>query len=216
MRFFITGTDTGVGKTWFTCLFLRALSGSGRKVAGFKPICCGDRGDAEALAGAGNATGLDLDDINPVWLRSPAAPLAASLIEGRPVDLEVIRAAWGRLASRCDSVLVEGAGGWEVPIRRDYFVSDLAAELRLPVILVVDNKLGALNHTLLTLAAIRRRGLDCAALVLNHASEAGDPAGLSNRRLLEQIGGMPPVFEIRHGETRLDPDTAARLLHVHQ
>ena len=120
------------------------------------------------------------------------------------------------MTSRCDNVLVEGVGGWEVPIRRDYFVSDLAAELGLPVILVVDNKLGALNHTLLTLRAIRQRGLTCAALVLNHVSDARDPASASNRQILEDLPDVPGVIEVLHGGDRLDPAIAAGLLHVHQ
>ena len=117
MSYFITGTDTGVGKTHVACLLLRALNAAGRPALGFKPIACGDRFDAEALRAAGADPALPLDLINPVWFRAPAAPLAASMIENRPVDRDGIRKAYAELASRAGTVLIEGAGGWEVPVR---------------------------------------------------------------------------------------------------
>ena len=80
MKAYVTGTDTDVGKTYVTCLLLRALRDSGQRAAGFKPICCGDRDDCVALQSAGDPA-LTVDDINPVWLRTPAAPYAASMIE---------------------------------------------------------------------------------------------------------------------------------------
>ena len=127
---FITGTDTGVGKTYTTCLLLRALREEGLRTAGFKPICCGDRDDVIDLQAAGDPE-LSVDTLNPVWLRTPAAPYAACMIENRAINIEHITRAYRQLADAHDTVLVEGAGGWEVPISRDYAMSDLGGRSRL-------------------------------------------------------------------------------------
>src|SRR3954467_11860252 len=92
MNFFLTGTDTGVGKTYVGCALVREWRQEGRNAVGLKPICCGDRGDAVALQAAGDNR-LALEIVNPVWLATPAAPYAASLLESRPVDFELIRRA---------------------------------------------------------------------------------------------------------------------------
>ena len=100
-----------------------------------KPICCGDRRDAEMLLVAGG-DGLTIDDVNPVWLKTPAAPIVGSLMEKAPIDVEKILAGFQTLQHRVEHVIVEGVGGWLVPIRSDYFVSDLAAAMKLPVLVV--------------------------------------------------------------------------------
>src|SRR4030095_232532 len=123
---FITGTDTGVGKTHTTVELLRLWRGAGTSCAGMKPICCGDRQDAELLLAAGS-DGLTIDDVNPVWLKTPAAPMVGSLMEKVDVDIDCILAAFHSLQNRVEHVVVEGTGGWMVPIHRNYFVSDLAA-----------------------------------------------------------------------------------------
>jgi dethiobiotin synthetase len=125
---FITGTDTGVGKTHIAARLLRLLRVSGTLCAGMKPICCGDRRDAEMLLAAGS-DGLTIDDVNPVWLKTPAAPIVGSLMEKAPIDVEKILAAFQTLQRRVEHVIVEGVGGWLLPIRSDYFVSDLAADI---------------------------------------------------------------------------------------
>ena len=153
MSVFVTGTDTGVGKTSFTVWLLERLRAEGIRAAGYKPICCGDRHDAELLVAA-SAPGLTIDDVNPVWLQMPAAPLTAALAERRTLDLDGLRDGFAQLSTRVDFVAVEGVGGWIVPITADYFSSDLAADLRLPVLVVAHNKLGCLNHILLTARGI--------------------------------------------------------------
>lgn len=208
MNYFITGTDTGVGKTFVTCLLLRALNATGRRAVGFKPICCGDRADVAALAAAG-AGGASMDEINPLWFRTPASPLAATVAENRECDLQPVVKRFGDLCARFDLVLVEGAGGWEVPIHPDYFVSDLARDLGLPVIVVVRNRLGALNHAILTVNAIGQRGLPCAGLILNNND--ADEMAESNRRILEQVLDVPIL-----GEVRPDADQEAILPLVRQ
>src|SRR5207302_9376080 len=136
----------GVGKTHTVIQLLRLLRGSGVSCAGMKPICCGDRHDAERLLAAGSAE-LSIDEINPVWLKTPAAPLAATLVEHVDIDTKLLLTAFVQLEKRVDQVLVEGVGGWLVPIRSDYFVSNLAVEMKLPVLVVAQNRLGCLNHT---------------------------------------------------------------------
>ena len=163
---FITGTETGVGKTYVTARLVRGLRAQGIDAVGFKPICCGRREDAEALHAAADGA-LTLNEVNPVWLRAPVAPYAASLIENRAVDLDLIREVYGRLRARHTTVLVEGVGGWLVPIQRDFTTADFAAECGLPVVIVVGNRLGSLNHTALTVHAIRAAKLSCTGLIFN-------------------------------------------------
>lgn len=197
MNLFLTGTDTGVGKTYIASLLVRALRIKGIDAVGMKPICCGDRDDAEALHSASGGT-VELGDINPVWLRTPAAPYTASIIENRLIDLDLIREAYQRLRSRHEAVIVEGVGGWMVPITREYFVSDLAAEFGLPVGVVIGNRLGAINHTLLTLHAIQAKGLQCAGIILNTCFSGEDDriATTTNRGVLETLVEVPVLFEV--------------------
>ena len=114
MSVFVTGTDTGVGKTSFTVWLLQRLRERGLRCAGYKPICCGDRDDAGLLQAA-SSPGLTIDDVNPVWLRTPAAPLTAATVEQREIDLQALRDRFVRLTERFDFVAVEGVGGWIVP-----------------------------------------------------------------------------------------------------
>lgn len=203
MNWFLTGTDTGVGKTHVTCLLLRALRATGLSAAGFKPFCCGDRTDAHHLHAAGDPAAL-LDLINPVWFRTPAAPYTAGLVENRLPDLALIREAFATFRSRFDSVLVEGVGGWLTPITREMALADLAEEFALPVVVVVANRLGALNHTLLTVENIRARGLACAGLILNTLPGPDDVAIHTNRAVLEDLTSLPVLFDISPGQSEIE------------
>jgi len=167
---FITGTDTGVGKTHTAIQLLRLLRASGTRCAGMKPICCGDRCDAELLLAAGSED-LRIEEINPIWLKTPAAPLVGSLTEGTNIDIERILAAFHALQNQVEHVLVEGVGGWLVPVRYDYFMSDLAVEMALAVLVVAQNRLGCLNHTALTVRSTAAHGLPCGGVVLNGIPE---------------------------------------------
>ena len=187
MNLFITGTDTGVGKTYFTALLLRGLRSRGVDAVGFKPICCGERTDAEILGEAAGGV-IPIDDVNPVWFQASAAPYVAALAEGRAVDLKLIRRTYRRLCAAHETVLVEGVGGWAVPIRADYRVSDLAVDFALPVVVVATNRLGVINHTTLTLEAIRAAGLKCHGLVLNSDLSTRDSIATStDATLLEAL-----------------------------
>jgi dethiobiotin synthetase len=204
MNYFITGTDTGVGKTYAVSLLVRGLRHAGLDSVGMKPVCCGDRADAELLHAASGGE-VDIDDINPVWFRVPASPYTASMIENRQVDLDEIRSHFSKLRKAHKSLLVEGIGGWLVPFRKNYFVSDLAAEFGLPVVVVVRNRLGALNHALLTVRAIQSAGLQCAGLILNNMDGiADDIVQATTRSMLEDISGVPVLFEIERGQTRIE------------
>ena len=203
MNYFLTGTDTGVGKTYVAALLIRALRKAGFDTVGLKPICCGERSDAEALRAAADGE-LSLDDVNPVWFRFPAAPYTASIVEDRIPDLDQIRERFARIRARRRSMIVEGVGGWLVPITRDYAVADLAAEMRLPVVVVAANKLGMLNHTLLTVQAIKAHGLTCAGVILNNtAGEAGDRSTTTNRSVLECLMEVPVLYEVEMGQSAL-------------
>ena len=204
MNLFLTGTDTNVGKTFVSSLLIRALRKAGHECVGMKPICCGDRTDAETLHAA-CAGAISLNDVNPVWLRTPAAPYTAAMIENRPIDLALVRETFARLRAAHPSLIVEGVGGWRVPIARDFFISDLAKEFALPVAVVVANKLGALNHALLTVEAVRADGCECVGVILNHTSSTeADIAGITNRGMLEDILGVPVLHEIAHCQGELN------------
>ncbi len=192
MSLFVTGTDTGVGKTSFTTWLLRELHRRGVRCAGYKPICCGDRDDAIQLQAAGDPS-LTIDEVNPLWLRTPAAPLTAAQAEKRTIDLPALRAGFGRLSAGVDFVAVEGVGGWMVPITSVYFSNHLAAELGLPVIVIARNRLGCLNHVLLTIRAIEADGLKCAGVVLNDFGQEADVAIATNFEILRSCLTAPVV-----------------------
>lgn len=202
-HYFITGTDTDAGKTYVTCLLLEALRRSGRQVAGYKPFVCGARTDAHQLLDS-SSPGLTLEEVNPLWFKSPAAPYAAGLLENKSVPLEVAREGFYDLTARFEAVLVEGAGGWEVPLTETETLADFVQSMTLPVIVVVNNRLGALNHTLLTIRNIQARGLTCAGVILNYVSEERDAASISNRMVLERFLNVPVLAEVMHGETEID------------
>jgi dethiobiotin synthetase len=202
---FVTGTDTAVGKTHTVVQLLRLLRASGRRCAGMKPICCGDRRDAQLLLAAGSE-GLTIDEINPIWLKTPAAPFAAALVEQIDINIPRVLEAMVDLQRRFDCVVVEGVGGWLVPIRADYFVSDLAAELKLPVLVVAQNRLGCLNHSMLTTNSVRDHGLKCAGLVLNNPSSQEDIAVSTNLDILRRIVGVPVVSGLTENMSELPPE----------
>jgi dethiobiotin synthetase len=168
---FVTGTDTGVGKTRVAVALIQALRARGRRVAAMKPVAAGAgpgqmNEDVAALRAACNVD-VPLSDLNPYAFDLPIAPHIAAELEGTVIEVERVAASYARLESAADVVVVEGAGGWRVPLSAQADMADLAARLRLPVILVVGMKLGCLNHAILTAEAIRSRGLRLAGWVAN-------------------------------------------------
>jgi len=203
MHYFITGTDTDAGKTYVTCLLIEARRRAGHDAVGYKPFACGDRRDPLAIQQASGGS-LSVEEINPVFLKVPASPYAAALLENRSVDVEAARQGFYALTAKHSQVFVEGAGGWEVPLTGKETMADFAASLSLPIILVVNNKLGCLNHTLLTVRNIQQRGLTCAGIILNYAHDERDAASISNRMVLENFLEVPVLTEVMHGETEID------------
>jgi dethiobiotin synthetase len=202
MNLFVTGIDTGVGKTYVTALLVRALRKAGFDTAAMKPIACGSREDAEILREAAGNTQL-LDEVNPVYLLAPASPYIAAKLEHRDIDLDLIRGTFARLRKSRRSVIVEGVGGWLVPIRKNYFVSDLATDLGLPVAVVVRNRLGALNHAMLTVRAIQSSGLECAGIIWNQMGDIDDEATRTNKSVLEDVLEVPVLFDIAEGQREI-------------
>jgi dethiobiotin synthetase len=183
---FLTGTGTGVGKTFVAIELLHWLRSRGIRAVGMKPICCGDREDARRLHAA-SAEGISIEELNPVWLQSPVAPSVAAQIEQVEIDLGRIRDCFRNLSERFDTVIVEGVGGWLVPITAELFVGDFAKELALPVAIVAENRLGCLNHIMLTLESVQRRGLVCAGVILNQANGPVDLAQRTNETELRRL-----------------------------
>lgn len=171
---FITGTDTGVGKTFVAQALLRGLRLAGRAAVGMKPVATGCRTthrglrseDAECLQAASTVE-CDYADVNPYAFAEPIAPHLAAAATGTTIDVEEIRARFERLRRCAPWVVVEGIGGWCVPIDRERSMAAVAAALELPVILVVGLRLGCINHALLTAAAIPAEGARFAGWVAN-------------------------------------------------
>lgn len=207
MSFFIAGTDTGVGKTRFTCLLLEALRGQRIDAVGYKPVCCGERDDAVALSQASGD--LDLDRVNPLWMKAPVAPMVAGMLGNHVPDPAQLIEGYRKLAEEHRHVIVEGCGGWRVPLVEGYDMADLAIDLGLPIILVVGNRLGALNHTLLTVDSMRGRGANILGLVINQLQDELDTAAITNKGVISQLTGLPILAEVIYDQDFIDLDPFA-------
>lgn len=173
---FVTGTDTGVGKTWVSLGLIAALQSEGLTVVAMKPVSAGCERTAEGLR---NEDALMLmrqasvaqpyERVNPVAFEPAIAPHIAAAEVGRRIDFSRIERAFQILKASADLCVVEGAGGWLVPLTPRKNFADLAARLALPVLLVVAIRLGCLNHTLLTVESIQRRGLNLFGWVANQS-----------------------------------------------
>jgi len=204
VNFLITGTDTGVGKTHLTQLMVSCLRAEGRDAVGFKPLSCGDSYDGQILAAVSGI--LPLEEVNPLHFASPVAPYFAAMLENKSIEPAALVESCRKFSEGREIVLVEGAGGWEVPITESYFISDLAKDLGLPVILVAANRLGALNHILLTLAAIKAKGLTCAGIILNQLEDEMDTPMITNKGILAALTDVPVLDHIIHNQDFLSPE----------
>lgn len=168
--FFVTGTDTGIGKTTVSCALLHACAAQGKTVVGMKPIAAGcENGkwlDVEQLLTASNVN-VTRQQINPYAFDPPISPHIAAQQAGAEIDLAIIHQAYLELSKQAEIIIVEGVGGFLVPINQHQTGADLARVLGLPVMLVVGMRLGCLNHALLTAQAIRAAGLTLAGWVAN-------------------------------------------------
>lgn len=194
---FITGTDTGVGKTFIVLALAQALRKQGINVGVMKPISCGSRKDNDALYLKKALKLTDpIDLINPVSFSLPLAPYSAAKILKKKTDREKISKAFRKLVKRHEVVLVEGVGGALVPIGKNYFVADMIKELGLPAIVVARAGLGTINHTLLTLAALRAKGITVLGIILN-GFKGKDLSESSNAEAIAELSGVPVIAEVR-------------------
>lgn len=200
---FVVGTDTGIGKTYISALILEELRKRGTDAVGLKPALSGTREDAEILWQAGGGV-LDLDVVNPHWFRTPVAPLTAGRIEGGELDLEVMVSQIKGVRANHDFTLVEGVGGWEVPMGEGFGIPELVKAVGLPVIVVAANWLGAINHTQLTVKAIQAAGGDCLGVILNHLTADRDVAITTNRAILDELCPVPIIGEVLTEGTEID------------
>ena len=192
---FITGTDTEVGKTVVTCGLLAALVAQGKKAVGMKPVACGGEpraefivnDDVERLLAAGNVN-APRADVNPYCFAPPIAPHIAARQAGVIIEIGRIERSFDALARLAEVVVVEGVGGFQVPLGPGVDTAQLAVRLALPVVLVVGMRLGCLNHGLLTADAVRRSGLELAGWVANHVDPDMAVAEDNVQALDERIG----------------------------
>jgi dethiobiotin synthetase len=196
---FITGTDTGVGKTLVAVALTRALVARGLRTAVMKPVAAGSiatpdgprNDDALELLGASNVPAA-YEDVNPFLLATPASPHLAARADGVSIRFETVLASYWRLTERSDVLIVEGAGGWLAPISATGTMADIAERLALPVILVVGMRLGCLNHALLTREAIRARSLPFGGWIANQLGTEM-PLCAANIDTLASRFGAPPL-----------------------
>ena len=220
---FVTGTDTGVGKTVVAAAIAWNLTQAGKRVALMKPVQTGtivsgptDIEFVQKVLGAD----YSLDVSCPYMFSDPVAPLVASMLVGERIDIKKIKDSYSRLSSDNDFVIVEGAGGLLVPILEDYFMSDLALDLDLPVLIVTRPNLGTLNHTFLTLESAKKRGLNVAGIVIsNFPWDPGLPEQTNPELILSMTGdnilGVIPndnSISVVNGDIGNIRDTASSVL----
>ena len=213
---FITGTDTGVGKTFIACALVCALRSCGWRVAVMKPVAsgarrtaCGLRND-DALALIEAADSKDAyADVNPYCFEPAISPHIAAKEAGIEVDIDLIHDKFDRLASEADWVIVEGAGGWLAPINEHQTMADLARALSVPALMVVGLRLGCLNHAQLTHAAVTARGVSFAGWIASGVDPAVSRAA-ENLVALERLLGEPALAIVAHGSAHAASLTLAQ------
>lgn len=191
---FITGTDTGVGKTVITAALAWTMVKAGKRTVVMKPVQTGtglpgltDIEFVEKVLGSDYI----LDEVCPYRFPEPLSPLTASMISGKKIDVEKIKRAFLKLKSIHDVVIVEGAGGLLVPIREDYLMCDLASDLGLSLLIVTRPGLGTLNHTALTVESAKSRGLDILGIVINCFPSVPGEAERTNPAIIMRMAGVP-------------------------
>lgn len=221
-RLFITGTDTGVGKTRVASSLLAAWTRNGRRLAGMKPIetgCAALDGtlvsaDGAALWRAGGRR-HDLALVAPLRLAAPASPAAAAALAGTTLDLPAIDRAFAALAGDSDLIVIEGAGGLLVPITDQLLMADLALRFEAPLVIVARASLGTVNHTLLTIEAARRRGLAVAGVILNRQRALVGVDEASNPTAIASFGDVPLLGTLPFRPGTPDEDELAELAERH-
>lgn len=208
--FFITGTDTEIGKTFVTCLLMQRLVSEGYKVAGLKPIASGceqtDTGlqnsDALAISSSANVDLLD-STVNRYRFRLAIAPHIAAEQDGTRLSLDSVYQDLLTASELADFVFVEGVGGWNVPLGDNVSVADLASRLALPVIVVVGIRLGCINHALLTINSVRQTGIPIAGWIANRCEPQADAID-DNIKSIQQRVPEPMLADIAYGQQELN------------
>jgi dethiobiotin synthetase len=215
---YITGTDTGAGKTFAAVALLRALHATGIAACGMKPVASGCEPTSEGLRNedalallAASPPGVDYPSINPYALREPTAPEIAAAHDGVTVDLEVIAAAYSRLVQAHPLVVVEGVGGWLAPLSPRWMQADLVRRLQLPVLLVVGLRLGCINHALLTAQAIRSDGVRLVGWIGNRVDPALEHAEETIAILRGRLAPTPCLGVLPYAATPADAVAALDL-----
>jgi dethiobiotin synthetase len=209
----VTGTDTGVGKTFVAAAIALALRACGRRVGVLKPIETGvEREPEDALRlRAAASDPSPLDDVCPYRLRAPLAPSVAARLEGVRIDLDRIDALVRRRAASVDVLLVEGAGGLLVPLVDRQTWLDLAVRLALPVVIVAANRLGTINHCALTARVAAAAGATVRGIVLSEPTPDPDPSTATNAETIAALTGVPILGALPHCAS---PELAAAALDV--
>jgi len=200
---FITGTDTGVGKTVVTAAILAYFQHQGKKAGFMKPIETGVDNECSSPANSDalflmETGGIEdpLAEVCPIRLKPAASPFQAAMIENRSIQPETILSAYEKLSGQYDWMLVEGIGGVQVPITRDYGMVELMRDLGLPAVVVVRYQLGTLNHTLLTLDTLKQKGIPVKGVIFNRTEpETPDAIEQDQPRLIEELSGTQVLGE---------------------
>lgn len=195
--FFIAGTDTGVGKTFVSCGLASAFRLKGYRVGVMKPVACGTWEDSERLKQASGSLNT-LTEITPVYFKNPLSPNVAARLEGKRASIAAIQRSYEKLKENCDVMIVEGCGGLLVPVTDDFFVIDLIRMLKAETILVSRSGLGAINHSLLSLEALRSRKIRPLGVIFNRLQggpmsvpETTNPAVVAKLGRTKSLGIFP-------------------------
>lgn len=189
---FITATGTGVGKTIVTAALTHQLQQLGRPVLALKPVISGfeDGIENDATILLGLQPGKNLNDISPWRFKAPLAPNIAAAKEGREIDREALIAFCEKCIQTKSVALIEGIGGSHVPLAPNFLVADWISALKIPAVVVTGSYLGAIHHTLSTLAALAAKGVDVAALVISESTKAAMPLSETKTALAEHLPGL--------------------------
>ncbi len=214
MSYFVTGTDTGVGKTLVSCALLHAFAAQGKRVVGFKPVAAGcdddDHNEDAIQLRAASTVSATYGQINPYCFPHPIAPHLSARHAGSRIDFSRIFASYDELTGQSDEVIVEGVGGFCVPLNEKQDSVDLTKQLDIPVIVVVGMRLGCLNHALLTLRAIADAQIECAGWIAN-VLDADMPALKENIDTLRERIQAPLLGVIPF---QPQPDARAAAIHL--
>ncbi|MCX5782208.1 MAG: dethiobiotin synthase [Elusimicrobia bacterium] len=198
---FITGTDTGIGKTYIACSLAKALKSNKIRFGVMKPIATGDRKDAEKLL---SASGIkeDIDLVNPIFLKYPLAPLVSAELENKSIEMDLVWKSFKKLKKKYEFLLVEGIGGLMVPIKRNFFVLDMIKKFSLPVLVVARPFLGTINHTLLTVDKLVQKKIKVLGIVFS-SGEKLTLAEKTNSEIIKNLTGLPVIEVLDEEEINL-------------